>query len=194
MPTFFPSRLPAVLAFCLAATLLTVAASAIGASDLVDVGPGANGYIGSLDPDPDAEAGAEAGETTSPTVLLLKMLGALALVLGLILLAGYLLKRYGGASGISSDRSDSIRVVATKMLGARRSLMLVRVRGQTLLLGLTPQSINCLTEIHEVEGEWAQPATTEGAAATSFDQHLGRFVNQTIGPPNAPSATPASEE
>ncbi len=49
-------------------------------------------------------------------------------------------------------------------LAKSTSLMLIRVRGQTLLLGVTPQSVNCLTEIHEMEGEWAQPSDDEGRA------------------------------
>jgi len=190
MPTPLPTRSSVVVAFCVALLLLAVGPTQ--ADDSVEFGAGPNGYIGSLDSDSGAES--VTGEPPNQTLLLLKTVGALALVLGLILLGGYLLKRYGAASGIASDRSDSIRVVATKMLGARRSLMLVRVRGQTLLLGLTPQSINCLTEIHEVEGEWAQPATAESPAASSFDQHLGRFVNQTVGPTDTPPSDPAAKE
>lgn len=109
-----------------------------------------------------------------------RMLGALALVLGLIVLAGWLLRRYGQRGPSATARSDVIRIVATKMLGGRRGLMLVRVRGQTLLLGLTPQSITCLTEIQEIEGEWAQPPSEEGQVSSAFDRQLGQFVNETI--------------
>jgi flagellar biogenesis protein FliO len=74
------------------------------------------------------------------------------------------------------------------MLSGRRSLMLVRVRGQTLLLGVTSQSINCLTEIHEMEGEWARPADNEGAVSSPFEQKLGKFVDQTINEANQKSS------
>lgn len=112
--------------------------------------------------------------------LFLKMISSLALVLALLLFAGYLIKRYAKTQAPQGRRPDAIHVVGTKMLGGRRSLMLVRVRGQTLLLGLTPQSINYLTEIHEVEGEWAQPAEAEGQVASSFEHNLGKFINQTV--------------
>ena len=109
----------------------------------------------------------------------LRMLGALALVLGLILLIAYLARRFLPLQGTGlSGRADVIRIVATKMLGGRRSLMLVRVRGQTLLLGLTPQSIQCLTEIQEVEGEWAQPTEESPAGASSaFNRQLDNLIH-----------------
>jgi flagellar biosynthetic protein FliO len=117
-----------------------------------------------------------------PWALLLRMLAALAFVLALVVLAAYLLRRFAPRSAAAAaSRSDAIRVVATKMLGGRRSLMLVRVRGQTLLLGVTPQSIECLTEIHEVEGDWAQPPEGgESGRRSAFGQQLGRFIDRRI--------------
>jgi len=113
--------------------------------------------------------------------LFFQAMGSLALVLGLIGLIAFVLKRYAKSAQLTSSRSDAIRIVGTKMLGGRRCLMLVRVRGQTLLLGVTPQSINCLTEIHEIEGEWVQPSSVEGAAVPgAFERQLGKFVNETI--------------
>jgi len=105
----------------------------------------------------------------------LRMLAALAFVVGLIVLLAYLFRRFAPRS-IGQGRSDVIRVVATKMLGGRRSLMLVRVRGQTLLLGLTPQAIQCLTEIHDLEGEWAQSPEGAGRKPSAFERQLDRLI------------------
>lgn len=113
--------------------------------------------------------------------LFFQAMGSLVLVLGLIGAIAFVLKRYAKSAQVTSSRSDAIRIVGTKMLGGRRCLMLVRVRGQTLLLGVTPQSINCLTEIHEIEGEWVQPSSVEAAAVPgAFERQLGKFVNETI--------------
>jgi flagellar protein FliO/FliZ len=113
--------------------------------------------------------------------LFFQAMGSLALVLGLIGVIAFVVKRYAKSAQLTSNRTDTIRIVSTKMLGGRRCLMLVRVRGQTLLLGVTPQSINCLTEIHEIEGEWVQPSNAEGAAVPgAFERQLGKFVNETI--------------
>lgn len=156
-------------------------------------GEGPNGAL-NLEDSPSRDGGA-AGDSavsatkgrltdTSSTVVLLKTLGSLAIVLALLMLAAYLLKRYGGrlTGAGPAGRADTIRIVSTKLLGGRRSLMLIRVRGQTLLLGVTPQAINCLTEIQELEGEWAQPAEGEGAVATPFERHLGRNLDRKVGP------------
>jgi len=113
--------------------------------------------------------------------LFFQAMGSLALVLGLIGALAFVLKRYAKSAQLTSDRTDTIRIVGTKMLGGRRCLMLVRVRGQTLLLGVTSQSIHCLTEIHELENEWVQPSSTEGTGAPGvFERQLGKFVNETI--------------
>ena len=114
-------------------------------------------------------------------LLLLKMLAALCLVLGLILLVAFLARRYmPGASRGAGGRSDAIHVIATKMLGGRRSLMLIRVRGQTLLLGLTPPSIQSLTEIHDIEGECAQPPDESEPASTDFAWRLDDTMRRSV--------------
>ena len=87
------------------AVLAGVAAGAISDADLSDLGG-----LGVTVPSP--------GDEISPWVLVAKMIGALALVLGLIALAAYLTRRFGVRPGILG-RSDVIRIVSTKMLGGR---------------------------------------------------------------------------
>lgn len=117
------------------------------------------------------EMGGDLGVST------LRMIGSTALVLGLIVLIAYLVRRYAPRT-TGQGRSDVFHIIGTKMLGGRKTLMLVRVRGQTLLLGITPQSIQCLTEIHEVEGEWAQPPDASGeGSGGAFDRQLGKFLS-----------------
>lgn len=114
--------------------------------------------------------------------LILNMFAGLALVLALIAATAWLLRRYG-VDKIVPGKNDSIRILSSKSLGNRRSLFLVRVRGQTLLLGVTPQNINTLTEVQEMEGEWAQPPETiapQPGASPSFKRHLGRSIQETI--------------
>lgn len=130
------------------------------------------------------EKGAEdSGAAPAPGSLSdwLRMFASLFFVLGLIVLAAWLFRRYGPRTMAQGGRGDAIHIVGSRPLGGRRSLMLVRVRGQTLLLGVTPQSIQCLTEIHELDGEWAQPPDTIGgatgkAAPSGFGQELERRI------------------
>lgn len=191
-PAFRRAAAFRALPLLLAALWLLAAPTAVRA---LDADPGTSGTIHWESPasgetrNPGAAGDSAVSATkgrladTSSTVVLLKTLGSLAIVLALLMLAAYLLKRYGGrlTGAGPAGRADTIRIVSTKLLGGRRSLMLIRVRGQTLLLGVTPQAINCLTEIQELEGEWAQPAEGEGAVAAPFERHLGRAVDRTIG-------------
>ena len=194
-----PPRPSALRALALAGILIAFCCAAPAALHAIPAGEGPTGAIelgAGASPDSASDtttAGALAplgarsgapGGPPGPAALLLRMFAALALVLGLVIAAAYLLKRYGGRlmGTTPAGRADAIRIVSTKLLGGRRSLMLVRVRGQTLLLGVTPQAINCLTEIHDLEGEWAQPADSEGPAPTPFERHLGRNVDRTVGP------------
>jgi flagellar protein FliO/FliZ len=110
------------------------------------------------------------------------MLGALGIVVGLMLGLAWLWKKYAPRNATAAARNDVIRVVGSKILGGRRSLLLVRVRGQTLLLGVTPQRINCLTEIHEVEGDWARPAasTEDSKTSSAFQRQLGAMIDETL--------------
>jgi flagellar protein FliO/FliZ len=119
---------------------------------------------------------------------MLRGVAALLFVLGIIALGAWVLKRYApGAVARGAAKGDVIRIVATRLLGGRRSLMLVRVRGQTLLLGVTPQSIHCLTEIQEVEGEWAQPPSNQAKNASTFNRQLGNLIEKVVADEAVPS-------
>ncbi len=167
--------LPFLLALCLLAAFFVLPLSQAAAQ--VD-----DDDIATLNIDPQDQKDTD-DNSKSAWGMLIQMLVALSIVLILMFGLMLLIRRFiTGKQLHGSGRNDSIRIISTKMLGARRSLVLVRVRGQTLLLGMTPQRIDCLTEIHELEGEWAQPANTESDnKPNTFDRHLGRFVNQTVG-------------
>jgi flagellar biosynthetic protein FliO len=97
------------------------------------------------------------------------MLARLGLALGVVfaLMAGGLwaVKKFFPKSGLAT-RGGAIEILATRPLGQRRSLVLVRAQGKTVLLGVAPQQINMLTEI-EAEADWAatEAAATAAAAA-----------------------------
>lgn len=136
-------------------------------------------FMSTLEESDEREDSKDPGESTG--MLMLKMFLTLGLVLAIMAGLAWLWKRYGpdGAGIANQGRSEAIRVVGTKMLGGKRTLLLVRVRGQTLLLGATPQQITCLSEIEELDNEWSQPATTE-PGSKAFEKQLGRFVRQVV--------------
>ena len=76
-----------------------------------------------------------------------QMAVALLLILFVILLAYWILKRYGPKFGFRhSARAHGLRVEGYLALGPRKNIMVVRFLNKLLVLGVTDQSINLLTE------------------------------------------------
>lgn len=77
----------------------------------------------------------------------LKMLSALALVIGLMIAALVVVKKYFYQSPAASGGNTMIDIISTHHLGPKNSFMLVDVLGQVLLLGVSNQEISLLTTI-----------------------------------------------
>ena len=76
-----------------------------------------------------------------------KMLASLAIVIGLMVGALLLVKRYFYKAPAVADGTAIIRVVASHYLGPKNSLVLVDVLGQIVLLGVSGQQIANLAAI-----------------------------------------------
>jgi flagellar biosynthetic protein FliO len=88
--------------------------------------------------------------------LLLRTLGALLLIVGLIVAATWGLRRVGkGRLGRCGEDVPELSVLSTVGLGDRRSLAVVRFGERTLLLGSTAQAITLLAEEHP--GDFSAP-------------------------------------
>jgi len=71
----------------------------------------------------------------------------LLLLLGVILLAYYLLKKFGPKIGLGfPGRTDKLTFMGHLPLGPKKSLVMVRFLNRILVLGVTEQSINYITE------------------------------------------------
>jgi len=88
-----------------------------------------------------------------------KMVSALAIVLGLMALTAYLFRKYlnpklGGAGG-----GMLLRVKGTIPLGVKKEIALVEVGGKILVVGVTPTQISLLCEMEPER--MAPPASPE---------------------------------
>ena len=79
----------------------------------------------------------------------LKMLVALAIVLGLMIGAMYILKKFLLQTPPGMDDGSTIQVLATRYLGPKNSIMLVNVLGQLIVIGLSNQQMSLLTTISD---------------------------------------------
>lgn len=92
---------------------------------------------------------------------LVQLLLGLLLVIGLIFLLAWLMRR---VQQIGPRGGQVIKIVASQALGPRDRLVLVQVGGEQLLLGLTPGRIAPLHVLKEpVHLPDAEPASTEFA-------------------------------
>jgi flagellar biosynthetic protein FliO len=79
-------------------------------------------------------------------IQLAKMAGGLALVMTALLGCVYGLKRTG--RWLKHPESEAwMRILAQQTLGMKHQLVLLKVKDQTLLLGISPQGINLLTQL-----------------------------------------------
>lgn len=83
------------------------------------------------------------GETFFST---LKGLGALFFVLALILICAWLARRYLRLSPHGSVKGDQIRILSSRALGPKRSMHLVEVEGQKLLVGSSEEGVTLLKD------------------------------------------------
>ncbi|MFZ3154383.1 flagellar biosynthetic protein FliO [Pseudomonas sp.] len=92
---------------------------------------------------------------------LVQLLLGLLLVIGLIFLLAWLMRR---VQQIVPRGGQVIKVLATQALGPRDRLLLVQVGNEQVLLGLTPGTITALHVLKEpVHLPDAEPASTEFA-------------------------------
>lgn len=78
---------------------------------------------------------------TGGNVSVIRALGSLVLILGMMGVAYYWLRRRGGVPGASTRR---MKIIERMPIDARRSLLMVRVDNRDVLLGLSHEQITLL--------------------------------------------------
>ncbi len=80
-------------------------------------------------------------------VSILKMIAALAVVVGCIYLAVYLLKRLMGRQRGGGRKAHVLEILETAYIDPKKSVSLVRVADKSVLIGVTDNQISMLTEL-----------------------------------------------
>lgn len=121
----------------------------------------------------------KAGETgASLAGAVLQMIAALALIVGTIYLAKYLVSKLVGGGAGGSQRAGRIRIVETRYLSPKKSLVLVEVAGEYLLLASSGDNltfikqVDMLEEIEVVEDLGAPPQ------AGAFQEKLAALLSR----------------
>lgn len=114
-------------------------------------------------------AGAQAVAGEAPGVsagLLLQTVVALLVVIGVVFLAGYLLRKVNGGRGFGS--SGPLRVVGGLMIGTRERIVLVEIADTWIVVGLVPGQIRTLHTLPKGELK----------AASDGERHFAQWLKQ----------------
>ena len=84
---------------------------------------------------------------------MIKMVGALVVVILLVYLGLYLLRRIMGKPHGSSRGGDVLEVLQTTYVGSHKAVSLVKVANRSVLVGVTDSGISVLTELDADETE-----------------------------------------
>jgi flagellar biosynthetic protein FliO len=104
----------------------------------------------------------------------LKMIAALAVVLGGLFVMVHLARRYLQRTG-APGKARLVRVVASQPIGVKKAVTLVEVPGCVLVLGVSGDRIQMLTRLDDPQ-VLERVRSCEGAGAVSFYDHLSKFT------------------
>lgn len=102
-----------------------------------------------------------------------KMITGLLLVLAVIVVAAWLLKRFGN---VRTAATGHIKVVAAASIGQRERVVIVEVGDTRLVLGVAPGHINTL---HRMAAPPQATGQTAGKSGEQFSKVLDNRISQT---------------
>jgi flagellar protein FliO/FliZ len=82
---------------------------------------------------------------------IIKMMAALALVLGLMIAAAYVMKKIMARAGSGAADEGMIKIVSTRYLGPKNNIMLLEVLGRIMVVGVSNNQMSLLTTISDAD-------------------------------------------
>jgi len=80
---------------------------------------------------------------------LLKMISALALVLGIMIGLAFLVRRFFQQTGMATPDGSAISILTVKYLGPKSSIMIVDILGEVVVIGVSNQQMSYITTIDD---------------------------------------------
>jgi flagellar biosynthetic protein FliO len=104
----------------------------------------------------------------------LKMISALAIVLGGMFVVVHFARRYLRRAGAATHHR-LVRVIASQAIGVKKNLLLVDVPDAVLVLGVSGDRIQMLSRIDDPE-TLSQVRGHVGPSGPRFQEHLARLI------------------
>ncbi|KAB1509902.1 flagellar biosynthetic protein FliO [Photobacterium damselae] len=106
---------------------------------------------------------------TTPDLNIATTLASLLLVIGLIFLLAWLVKRMR-VTGFKG-RQQELQIISQLAVGTKERIALVQVGQEQVLVGITAHNISLLTKLEH-------PVTLDKAAESDFASQLNAFLNK----------------
>ncbi len=104
--------------------------------------------------------------------------GMLFMVLAMLLLVFYLMKRFMTAKGGNTNR-DLIKVLTVHHLSPKEKLLLVNVLDETILIGVTPNQISTIKVMEkQVDAASVSQGSVSEGMGSGFSNLLSRTLNR----------------
>lgn len=97
----------------------------------------------------------------------LKMFGSLSFVLLILFVVFYGIKRFSHRN-LTVFKEKMIQVLATHYLGSKKSIMIMKVPGKILVVGITNDSIRLLTRLNNEDFFRVSSKENDGSTEDSF--------------------------
>jgi flagellar biosynthetic protein FliO len=115
-------------------------------------------------------------ETISFFPALLKMISALALVLGIMIGLAYLVRRFFQQPGLAVPDGSAISILTVKYLGPKSSIMIVDILGQAVVIGMSNQQMSYIKTIDSADAlEKLKILSRQRGSQTKPVDPLGRY-------------------
>jgi flagellar protein FliO/FliZ len=90
-------------------------------------------------------------EPVSVASSFISMISALAVILGLLFAAAWFLKRFLPRSAPGLADASAIKIIASRYLGPKSSIMIVDIVGKALVIGVSTNNVSLITELSSAE-------------------------------------------
>lgn len=118
-------------------------------------------------------------ETISLFSSFLKMIFALAIVLGLLIGVMYFVKRFMQRTDTGIDNQDLINVISSKYMGPKSSIILVEVLNQIIVVGVTNQQMTTLACIDDPLTVTKIKISRNNSKTVNFSESkLAKYISQ----------------
>lgn len=112
---------------------------------------------------------------------MIKIFSALAIVIGIMMISLYAARKIMRRTEMRADGGEVIKVLSTRYVGPKSSIMLVDVVGKVLVVGLCQQNLSLLTSIDDQQSlERLKPHHGAGQKPSPFSEQLAIYKDRLI--------------